>query len=70
MVGKAKVPLVKVEVVEKHLKKYTNNFIEPDQIFLKEKSCENIYGLPKIHKSKIIEAQFILQNKGSRGGGT
>ena len=39
-------------------------FHESEQKFLNEKSFEtsNFYGLPKIHKSKVIEAAIHSQN--------
>ena len=42
--------------LKKCLHKYKKCFTESEQKFLNEKSFEtnNIYGLPKIHKSKII----------------
>ena len=54
--------------IPKHLKKllhkYSKCFIESEQKFLNEKSFEtsNFYGLPKIHKSKVIEAAIHSQN--------
>ena len=52
--------------------KYNRWFIESEQKFLNEKSFEtsNLYGLPKFHKSKVIEAAIHSQNTGSRGSGT
>ena len=47
--------------IHKHLKKllhkYNKCFTESEQKFLIEKSFKtsNFYGLPKIHKSKVIE---------------
>ena len=42
--------------LKKRLHKYKKCFTESEQKFLNEKSFEtyNIYGLPKIHKSKAI----------------
>ena len=39
-------------------------FSKPDQKFLNDKNGEvsNLYGLPKIHKSKIIESTINTQN--------
>ena len=62
--------------IHKNLKKFFNKcnkcFTECEQKFLNEKSFEtsNFYGLPKIHKSKVIEAAIHSQNTGSRGSGT
>ena len=51
--------------LKKLLHKYKKCFTESEQKFLNEKSFEtnNIYGLPKIHKSKVIEAQFVLKTQ-------
>ena len=46
------------------LHKYNKCFIESEQKFMNEKSFEtsNFYGLPKIHKSKVINAAIHSQN--------
>ena len=46
------------------LHKYNKCFTESEQKFMNEKSLEtsNFYGLPKIHKSKLIEAAIHSQN--------
>ena len=50
--------------LKKLLHKYNKCFTESEQKFLNEKSFEtsNFYGLPKIHKSKVIEAAIHSQN--------
>ena len=50
--------------LKKCLHKYKKCFTESEQKFLNEKSFEtyNIYGLPKIHKSKAIQAPIHSQN--------
>ena len=57
--------------MKKLLHKYNKCFTESEQKFLNEKSFEtsNFYGLPKIHKSKVIETIFLIdkKHKGSRG---
>ena len=55
-------------IIHKNLKKLLNKwnkyFTKSEQKFLNEKSFEisNFYGLPKIHKSKVIEAAIHSQN--------
>ena len=50
--------------LKKFLHKYHKCFTESEQKFLNEKSFEtcNFFGLPKIHKSKVIEAAIHSQN--------
>ena len=50
--------------LKKLLPKYNKCFTESEQKFLNEKSFEtsNFYDLPKIHKSKVIEAAIYSQN--------
>ena len=50
--------------LKKLLHKYSKCFAESEQKFLNEKSFQtsNFYGLPKIHKSKVIEAAIHSQN--------
>ena len=50
--------------LKKLLHKYNKCFTEPEQKLLNEKSFEtrNFYGLPKIHKFKVIEAAIHSQN--------
>ena len=50
--------------LKKLLHKYNKCFTESEQKFLNEKSFEtsDFYGLPKIHKSKVIEAAIHSQN--------
>ena len=50
--------------LKKLLHKYNKCFTESEQKFLNEKSFEtsNFYGLPKIHKSKVIEVAIHSQN--------
>ena len=50
--------------LETLLHKYNKCFIESEQKFMNEKSFEtsNFYGLPKIHKSKVINAAIHSQN--------
>ena len=50
--------------LKKLLHKYNKCFTESEQKFLNERSFEtsNFYGLPKIHKSKVIEAAMHSQN--------
>ena len=52
------------KILRKLLHKYNKCFTESEQKFLNEKSFEtsNFYGLPKIHKSKVIEAAIHFQN--------
>ena len=52
------------ENLKKLLHRYNKCFTESEQKFLNEKSFEtsNFYGLPKIHKSKVIEAAIHSQN--------
>ena len=46
------------------LHKYNKCFIESEQKFMNDTSFEtsNFYGLPKIHKSKVINAAIHSQN--------
>ena len=50
--------------LKKLLHKYNKCFTESEKKFLNEKSFEtsNFYGLPKIHKSKVIETAIHSQN--------
>ena len=50
--------------LKKLLHKYNKCFTESEQKFLNEKFFEtsNFYGLPKIHKSNIIDAAIHSQN--------
>ena len=50
--------------LKKLLHKYNKCFTESEQKFMNEKSFEasNFYGLPKIHKTKVIEAAVHSQN--------
>ena len=50
--------------LKKLLHKYKKCFTESEQKLLNEKSFKtsNFYGLPKIHKSKVIEAAIHSQN--------
>ena len=50
--------------LKKLLHKHNKCFTESEQKFLNEKYFEtnNFYGLPKIHKSKVIEAAIHSQN--------
>ena len=49
---------------KKLLHKYNKCFTESEQKFLNEKSFKtsNFYGIPKIHKSQVIEAAIHSQN--------
>ena len=52
--------------LKKLLHKHNKCFTESEQKFLNEKYFEtnNFYGLPKIHKSKVIQAAVHSQNTG------